>query len=522
MSNSPLIWNGPVAKLLTGDIKVPGSAYDNLLLAKQTCHIESTGLESGGILSINGGDNTKFDLSAGNGNVIDYSVPNNPTIKNVSWNAFTAQTVTGLATQDVTWIMINNAGAIVQLSNFPTADQRRLMIFVGRLGHTNHIFLTFANTIPDFSQSPASQFYDFVDALGPFNISGNQIATNGANLTFQKSAGSMFFRGYNYATNIENPHVVSIPSNAPVSFQYFLRSGPAVSTGTNVDPANYDVAGVLTPIPGGTNESTIQRVFLAPNNVVIIQYGQTVYANLTDAIAAIGVDPFIINPNIPVIAILIGYIVLRRTTTALNDVAFASLLPSPRFSVGAGGGVNPVTSLQQTYNSSTSPEIVLNSTLGGLDINDNATPIGGYLFKISNNAGGANYLTVSATAISTTLPVSSGTITANLVGNVTGTVIGPAIVNAQTGTTYTVLASDANQVITLTNASPITLTIPNTLAVGTRVDVYQGGAGQITFVGSGGMNVFNALSLTTSRTQYSGVTMVVTATNTTILTGDLF
>src|SRR6478609_6597881 len=117
MSNSPLIWNGPVAKLLTGDIKVPGSAYDNLLLAKQTCHIESTGLESGGILSINGGDNTKFNLTAGNGNVIDYSVPNNPTIKNVSWNAFTAQTVTGLATQDVTWIMINNAGAIVQLSN---------------------------------------------------------------------------------------------------------------------------------------------------------------------------------------------------------------------------------------------------------------------------------------------------------------------------------------------------------------------------------------------------------------------
>ena len=61
------------------------------------------------------------------------------------------------------------------------------------------------------------------------------------------------------------------------------------------------------------------------------------------------------------------------------------------------------------------------------------------------------------------------------------------ILNAQTGTSYTLVLSDVAKVITLTNAASITLTVPpNTgggavaFPIGTQILLYQGGAGQVT------------------------------------------
>jgi hypothetical protein len=61
--------------------------------------------------------------------------------------------------------------------------------------------------------------------------------------------------------------------------------------------------------------------------------------------------------------------------------------------------------------------------------------------------------------------------------------------NDQTGTTYTIQASDVGKLVRCTNAAAITVTVPDTftIAAGTRalVNVLQGGAGQVTVVGSG-------------------------------------
>lgn len=62
-------------------------------------------------------------------------------------------------------------------------------------------------------------------------------------------------------------------------------------------------------------------------------------------------------------------------------------------------------------------------------------------------------------------------------------------VNLQTGTTYTLQASDVGKLVRITNAAAITLTVPDTFSVGAGLsaltNVEQGGAGQITVVGSG-------------------------------------
>lgn len=68
-----------------------------------------------------------------------------------------------------------------------------------------------------------------------------------------------------------------------------------------------------------------------------------------------------------------------------------------------------------------------------------------------------------------------------------------ATFNAQTGTTYTLVATDAAKLVTLTNAAAITLTVPPNSSVafpiGSQVLLYQGGAGQVTITAGAGVTI---------------------------------
>ena len=105
-----------------------------------------------------------------------------------------------------------------------------------------------------------------------------------------------------------------------------------------------------------------------------------------------------------------------------------------------------------------------------------------------------------------------------------GNVVSQVAINAQTGTTYTTVLADQSKLVTLTNASAITLTIPANSSVaypvGTKIDFAQLGAGQVTVAGAGGVTV-NATPTLKFRDQYSAVSCIKTATDTWLLVGDL-
>lgn len=96
-------------------------------------------------------------------------------------------------------------------------------------------------------------------------------------------------------------------------------------------------------------------------------------------------------------------------------------------------------------------------------------------------------------------------------------------VNAQTGTTYTLALTDANNRVTLSNTSAITLTIPLNSSVnfttGTGVDLIQLNTGQVTVVGAAGVTL-NATPGTKLRTRYSGCSLIQVATNSWVMVGD--
>jgi len=96
--------------------------------------------------------------------------------------------------------------------------------------------------------------------------------------------------------------------------------------------------------------------------------------------------------------------------------------------------------------------------------------------------------------------------------------------NNQTGTTYTLVAGDAGDLVTLTNAAAITLTVPTNasvpFAVGTQITLTQSGAGKVTVAGAVGVTVNAADGYLSLRTQWSSATIIKTATNSWILIGD--
>lgn len=95
--------------------------------------------------------------------------------------------------------------------------------------------------------------------------------------------------------------------------------------------------------------------------------------------------------------------------------------------------------------------------------------------------------------------------------------------NAQTGTTYTLVLTDNGRLVTLNNSSAITVTVPTNSSVafptGAIVNIQQIGAGQVTVAGAGGVTV-NGTG-TKTRTQWSAASIIKTGTDTWTLIGDL-
>ncbi len=92
--------------------------------------------------------------------------------------------------------------------------------------------------------------------------------------------------------------------------------------------------------------------------------------------------------------------------------------------------------------------------------------------------------------------------------------------NAQTGTTYTLVSGDVNKLVTLSNASTVTVTVPNgVFTTGQQINLQRLGAGAVN-IASDGTTVITGTG-TGLRAQYSAATLICTSSNNFTLIGDL-
>lgn len=98
-------------------------------------------------------------------------------------------------------------------------------------------------------------------------------------------------------------------------------------------------------------------------------------------------------------------------------------------------------------------------------------------------------------------------------------------INAQSGTTYTFVLGDAGYLVTGSNGSATTFTVPPNssvpFSVGTRIDIVQVGAGKLTIAAGVGVTINSQGGLLSCGAQYVGVSLIKTATNTWLLLGNL-
>lgn len=164
------------------------------------------------------------------------------------------------------------------------------------------------------------------------------------------------------------------------------------------------------------------------------------------------------------------------------------------------------------------------------ELTEETSPQGADLLALVDDVSGTpTTKKVTVTNLMTQAPVQ----TADISGFITGLTAGElgdfdfddnailgfsASKNDQTGTTYTVAASDNGKVVVLNNASAITVDIDTGLPAGFNCSFVQKGLGRVSFAGTATVN--NRQSHTKINGQYGVASIVAYDTDTYILAGD--
>jgi hypothetical protein len=352
--------------------------------------------------------NTTFQVSPALGwivqNTYGYSTLPDVILVNFSGTT-TGQTTPYLTTSDATYVLITTASTLSFQTTFPSPQQRRENIFVGKVVHPNRTSILAINNTVDFDVSPMQALRDLWSPIKLIN-QNIIVSPNGANLNINTSAGVLWGNGIGWATNQQNPNSVSISSNSPASFFYRTQTGGTSSSVTLIDPTKYDVGGVITSMgAAGSDNSSNQRVYLYPTGVINILYGQTNYANLTAAVAGIQTESFVTYPNAQTTGILIGIISVRNDIIAdgesLTNTNYARFTSVSKFGelLGGTGGLS-TTTLQQAYDNSVQPEITTNSTLGAVTFRRGSAADTDNVFEVQNSAGADTFVVTGVGSVS--------------------------------------------------------------------------------------------------------------------------
>lgn len=305
-----------------------------------------TGIVTGGSLSINTGDNTKFDITAGEGVIVDnHTNPTNPVITRVMWGAFIAQTPAGILTDDFTYLAIDSTGSLLQQTSTFIFEQARDIVIIGRVGHSTHTNIQATSMFPRVTFNGHLEFFDFLKVFNAININGNAYSPNGMNLNINKSAGQSYRLGANYKNSKKRPSVTDDNAETAGTLFYTYQNG----TGgwnmgiahASVDPGFYDDgSGTLAAVSSA--QFTIQTVLFFPgSNATAVQYGQALYTSLGDAEARIH-DSILFNPSLDQTTFR-AWLIVRGDATDLSDSAQAKFITAGKFGLldvitGTSGG----------------------------------------------------------------------------------------------------------------------------------------------------------------------------------------
>ena len=350
-----------IVDMVSNQIKNLADPTDNQDAATKTFvanqFTRCTGLFTGGVITQ--ASATTYDIASGTG-LINFG----GAITEISWSAILGNTLTFTP---LTLVYINSAGNLYASSTL-TPDETREYILIGAVSGNAVSDITSITPGALILENNGQHISDLSWALGIFNISGNNFGPNGANLSIDKSQGSVFQMGSNAYTDINAPNNTITSLTSAGNFIHATQTG-AFAFNNLIDPDVYDVGGVVTVIPGGNNRWTFRYVYITAQNVHIVELGQTWYGTFNNARDALNTEVHV-SSNAGATGVLLRCIIIvQRNATDLSDTNDVEFHATSRFGESATtAGSAGVVDLQTAYDNSTIPQILTQDTNGGLVI----------------------------------------------------------------------------------------------------------------------------------------------------------
>lgn len=339
---------------------------------------------------------TTFNISAAAGFIHNTTNPLAPTTTAVSYAGATGLTTPFLGTHAATFLLLNTSSVLVMQNTVPTMAERRSMIFLGVVAHPMGA-LTGAGPSPDVCINTASQVRAMFKGIRFVN-DGVTLYNNSTNLTLANTSGTLYGFGIGFIVNGNTgPDFIDIPVATPTTFQYRTQTGAVEADTTLISPTFYDVAGTKTLNPGGGGTATNQRFYLLQNGVIRAQYGQTVYNNLTDAVAAASTEPFIVAANTR-LGTLIGILSVTKNCTDLSNTTTAKFINVSKFGELVGvAGSSSVSTIQNAYNNggAINPKLLTSTPNGPVSFRSGAAANTASIFEIQNIGGASTTFSIS-------------------------------------------------------------------------------------------------------------------------------
>jgi hypothetical protein len=392
----------------------------NLVKWKWIEGILETGLLYGGVVTYSG---SNVFVSPGSGIIADHNATTgsevSPMIEYVTWNAIT-QSITNIASQQVTYLYIDNTGTLQQQSTRFTSQQYHDYIPLGAVGHFDYTQISAFGGGVQTAYDQISQISNFIDAFGPLKMSGYGLTGQAGSLRLSVGSGTSFIHGGFYANNPEFPSQITTPLQATASLARINRSGSVIEFDTNagnfytvVDPTRYDRDGDGTLANVGSGNWSIQRVFSDPKTgILYVYYGQARYTSLLNALQFLPTDPFTEGDTFD-FTTFIGFLVLKGNTSDIADTANNSIINGGLFrgsGQGSGGGI-ALSNLEDLTDVSITSPINGQALIYDAGIWRNGVPTNSTSASYVLNAVSASYVTTAQTASYVTLAQTASYVT---------------------------------------------------------------------------------------------------------------
>lgn len=253
---------------------------------------------------------------------------------------------------------------------------------------------------------------------------------------------------------------------------------PGVAFNQLADAVDSAIAGNVTANFAADDDLTLTRAQWMTNVLVLTDTGPVLTTVVDVVLPAAFPTMLVVNETVQT---------LTLTNGGTDEVTLAAGA-SARISAGADGV------LEDPSSSGGVVATVVAGTGISVDSTDPANPV------VSTTGTGSGDVTGPASSTDNTLPRFDGTGGKTLQGSGVAVTDNNEIsgyrghLNQQTGTTYTLQASDSGKIVELTNAAAIALTADPALPAGFACTIIQGGAGVVTVASSGSGTVVNRQS----------------------------